>query len=59
MDEYILYIFEFSTILQANYEMGDETSPIYVSIKGNMHHKYDVSSKYAFHIIDLAARIFF
>ena len=28
-------------------------------IKGNMHHKYDVSSKVAFYIIDLAAEIFF
>ena len=31
----------------------------HMSIKGNMHHKYDVSLKDAFHIIDLAAGIFF
>ena len=28
-------------------------------IKGNMHHKYDVSLEDAFYIIDLAAGIFF
>ena len=28
-------------------------------LKGNMHHKYDVSSKVAFYTIDLAAGIFF
>ena len=27
--------------------------------KGNMHHKYDISLKDAFYIIDLAAGIFF
>ena len=27
--------------------------------KGNMHHRYDISTKYAFHIIDLAAGSFF
>ena len=30
-----------------------------VWVKGNMHHKYDVSSKDAFYIIDLAAKIYF
>ena len=30
-----------------------------IHIKGNMHHKYGVSSKDAFYIIDLAAEIFF
>ena len=29
------------------------------SLKGNMHHIYDISLKYAFYIIDLAAGIFF
>ena len=29
------------------------------TLKGNMHHKYDVGLKDAFYIIDLAAEIYF
>ena len=38
-----------------NKELNHNISDI---LKGNMHHKYDISLKVAFYIIDLAAEIF-
>ena len=35
------------------------TKSLKYDFKGNMHHKYDISLKDAFYIIDLAAEIFF
>ena len=40
------------------YQSAKSANAHSLKIKGHMHHKYDVSSKDSFYLIDMAARIF-
>ena len=50
----------YGCILSVIKKSGNKLSDVLllVGVKGNMHHKYDVSSKDGFHVINMDARIY-